>query len=114
MEQEGKSVDRRFLWQYVIKKINKSIHHAHVMSVINILLDEVLGELVISKKIKVGNFGQLVLKKLKPRKHYNLHTKRFAMSKGNSIMRFELNKKFRQFVIKRLDVAKTFPEPKDE
>lgn len=110
----NKSIDRRFLWQYVLKKINKSIHHAHVMSVINILLDEVITELISSKKIKIGNFGNFVIKKLNPRKHFNVFTKQYEMSKGNKIVRFELNKKIRKFLIKNLDVAKTFSETDDE
>ncbi len=114
MKPKNKSVDRRFLWKYVIKKIKKSIHHAHVMSVINILLDEVIKDLIVSKKIKIGNFGQFIFKKLQPRKHFNLRTQKYEMSKGNSIMRFELNKKLRKFLIKNLDVAKTFPETNDE
>jgi len=113
-EVPGKSIDRRFLWQYVLKKINNSIHHAHVMSVINILLDEIVAELILNKKIKIINFGQFVLRKLNPRKHYNLYTKKYEMSKGNNILRFELNNKLRRFIIKNLDVAKTFLEPHDE
>lgn len=110
----NKSIDRRFLWQYVLKKINKSIHHAHVMSVINILLDEVIKDLVDKKQIKIGNFGSFVMKRLSPRKHFNIFTKQYEMSKGNNIMRFELNKKLKKFLIKHLDVAKTFSETNDE
>lgn len=112
--QKNKSVDRRFLWQYVLKKINNSIHHAHVLSVINILLDEVLVELVESKKIKIGNLGEFIFQKLNPRRHFNVFTKVFEVSKGNSIIRFVLNKKLKKFLSNQIDVAKTFSETKDE
>jgi nucleoid DNA-binding protein len=112
--EKNKSVDRRFLWQYVCKKLNKSIHHAHVLNVINILLDEVLVELIDSKKIKIGNFGEFIFQKLNPRRHFNVFTKVFEVSKGNSIIRFVLNKKLKKFISNQIDVAKTFPETNDE
>jgi len=112
--EKNKSVDRRFLWQYVCKKINKSIHHAHVLSVINILLDEVLAELLVSKKIKIGNFGEFLFQKLNARRHFNVFTKIFETSKGNSSLRFVLNKKLKKFISNQIDIAKTFPEPNDD
>ncbi len=112
--EKSKNVDRRFLWQYVCKKLNKSIHNAHVLSVINILLDEVLVELIESKKIKIGNFGEFLFQKLSPRRHFNVLTKVFEVSEGNNSIRFVLNKKLKRFISNQIDVAKTLPETKDE
>ncbi len=112
--EKTKNVDRRFLWQYVLKKIRHSIHHAHVMSVINILLDEMLLDLIASEKIKIVNFGEFILQKLNARRHFNVFTKIFETSKGNSSLRFVLDKKLKKFISNQIDVAKTLSEPNDE
>lgn len=101
------SINRRILWQYVNKKINRLIHHYHVLSVIEILFDEIMKDLKQGKSVKVFNFGTLSLKKTKPRKYYNVVHKQVMESKGYKILKFILAPKFRKKLCQHLDIDKT-------
>lgn len=96
------SISKRKLWQYVNKKINRIIHHYHVLSVITILFDEMLIDLKNGKEIKIYNFGTLVLKKLKPRKYFNLIHKSVMVSTGYKILRFTMAKPIKKKILSRL------------
>lgn len=112
--EDSKNIDRRFLAQYVARKLKKKILYKHVISVTNILLDEIVKDLISGLAIKIGNFGKLFLKQLKERAHFNLFENKVVISKGKKILRFKLNEKFHRLLIKNLDIAKTFEEPKNE
>lgn len=107
------SISRRILCQKVSKK-NSSINYLHVQSVVNILLEEILVDIINKKIIMIGGLGKIFLKQLGPRKHFNIHTKCFDIAPGNKILRFEIDKKFRQILIDNLDIAKTFPDVYNE
>lgn len=100
--------DRRRFWKYVAKKLKYAIHASHVESVINILFDEIVQDLEKEIIIPIGNFGKFVSKKMAPRKHHDINSGEFIFSPGNKTLRFYLNKKFRLFLIKKLDIDKTF------
>lgn len=108
--QETSNVDRRFLWQYVAKKLKRKILAIHVASIVNILLDELVSELQIIGTIKIGNFGKLFFKQMKPRKHYDFSRKKVMESKGRRMLRFKLNKNVQTIIVNNLDIAKTFKE----
>lgn len=105
-----KNVDRRFLWQYVGRKLRGKVLVVHVMSVVNILLDELTKELLTVGSIKIGNFGKMFFKQMKSRRHYDFSRKKIMESKGKAILRFKLNKKAQVIITNNLDVAKTFAE----
>jgi|SRR6185436_11548354 len=98
------SITKRILWRYVNKKINRTIHHYHVFSVITILFDEILNDLKLGKELKIFNFGRLVIKELPSRKYYNIHDKTIRISNSHKILRFILSSKLRKELKKQLDV----------
>ncbi len=102
------SISKKVLWQYVNLKINRSIHHAHVFSVITILFDEIVKDLVNGKEIKIVNFGTLILKELKPRKYHDVRYMRVMQSNGSKILRFSLTPKIRKKICDFLNIDKTF------
>lgn len=106
--EKDKSVDRRYLWQYVTKKLNHSIHYSHIQSVINIMFEIMLEDLNNGLEISIGNFGKFLLKKLGARKHINIYSGQYEKSPGNRIIRFELTKKLRRILMNNLDIDKTF------
>ncbi len=110
---ENKSIDKRTLWRFVNKKIQRSIHHYHVFSVITILFDELINDLKAGKSVKVFNFGSILLKDLNGRKYYDIHKKEIVMSKRHKIIRFILDKKIHKKLINLLDFNKTFNNHED-
>lgn len=104
------SIDKRKLWHYVNLKLNRMIHHYHVLSVITILFDEMLKDLKNGKKIKIMNFGTLMLKDLKPRKYFDVRHQKVMQSTGNRIMRFVLVAPLRKKMTEHLDLDKTLKD----
>lgn len=104
------NVDRRFLVKYVSKKLNNSIPLYHIAAVINFLFEELMAELKSKNSIVIGNFGKFFMKKLGPRRHYDVVKKTIKMAAGNLILRFKLNKDIQEILTNNLDVAKTFKE----
>lgn len=107
------NVDRRFLWQYVARKLRKRVLVTHVASVVNIVLDEMVNELLSIGLIKIGNFGKFFFKQMLPRRHYDFNKREIVLSKGSKILRFKLNENVQEIITNNLDVAKTFKEDKD-
>lgn len=105
MKELPNSITKRVLWRYVNKKIDRVIHHYHVFSIISILFDEILIDLKLGKELKIFNFGSLTVKKLPPRKYYNIHDKIVRVSKPHNILRFNLSPKLRKELKKQLDVS---------
>lgn len=107
---ESLNVDRRFLTQYVSRKLNRSIKIHHVAAVIGFLFDELISELYYNKMIVIGKFGKFFIKKLGPRRHYNVIKKEIMISEGHEILRFKLHKDIKKILTNNLDIAKTFGE----
>lgn len=101
------SINKRTLWRYVNAKIKRLIHHYHVFSVITILFDEMIGDLLAGKDIKIANFGVLSLKSMKPRRYHDVVQKRVVLSKGHRILRFTLSPPIRKKLCDHLDLDKT-------
>jgi nucleoid DNA-binding protein len=104
------SINKRILWRYINRKINRIIHHYHVFSVITILFDEMLKDLIRGKSIKISNFGTLSLKQMKPRKYFDVRFQQVMQSKGHKILRFKLAAPFRKKLVDHLDLDKTFKD----
>lgn len=104
------SIDKRKLWHYVNIKLHRMVHHYHVLSIITILFDEILKDLKQGKKIKIMNFGTLMLKDLQPRKYFDVRHQKVMQSTGNRIIRFILAAPFRKKMMEHLDVDKTLKD----
>lgn len=98
------SIDKRMLWRYVNKKINRIIHHYHVFGVLSILFDEVIKDLKLGKIIKIDNFGSLVLKDLPPRRYFNINQQQVMLSQGHRILRFTLAAPIRKKLTAQVDL----------
>ena len=98
------SIDKRSLWRYVNRKIQRVIYHYHVLSIITILFDEMLADLKKGKTIKITNFGSLSLKKMPPRKYHNVRYKRVMSSNGQNLLRLTLSPSLRKELCSHLNV----------
>lgn len=108
------SINKRVLWRYVNKKIHRLIHHYHVFSIITILFEEMIKDLVNGKDIKIFNFGVLTLKYMKPRKYHDVNQRRVVLSKRHRILRFSLAKIIRKKLCDNLDLDKTYGNDENE
>ena len=104
------NINKRRLWHYVNKKINHLINHAHVLSVISILFEEMLKDLKSGKEIKIKNLGTLILQETKPRKYHDVRFHQVMQSESHRILRFKLAVPIRKKLKKLLDIDKTFPQ----
>lgn len=105
---DNNGIDKRSLWKYVNKKIKRSIHHAHVFSVICIMFEEMIKDLILGKEIKITNFGTFRLKEMKPRKYHNVKYRCLVQSDAHNILRFSLSSKIKKKICEYLDIDKTF------
>lgn len=107
---EDLSISKRALWRYVNRKIKRTIHHYHVFSVLTILFDEMIADLLQGKRIKIFNFGTLSLKQLKPRKYFDVRFQRVMQAKAHKILRFTLAPAFRKKLVDHVDLDKTLKD----
>lgn len=82
----------------MIKELNFLVHNTHVLSVINILIDEIMKDLLLGKEIRLINFGSLKLKKMKQKKFKNVLNKKIELSKARRALRFTLSKRVKNFL----------------
>ncbi len=105
-----KSVDKRYLWNSVNRKLNYTIHSSHVFAVLNFLIDEIITDLLKGNEINIPNFGILKLKKMPSRKYHDLTKNLILMSKGNTILRFILKRKISKLLSKNIDIEGMFED----
>lgn len=104
------SIDRRILWRFVNKKINRVVHHFHVLSVINILFDEILKDLKDDKELKIHNLGTIQLKNMPPRRYHDVTLHKIMEAKGRKVLRFFLTESIRKKLTSSIDIDKTFKD----
>lgn len=102
------SITKKILWKYVNNKINHSIHSAHVFSVISILFEEIINELVEGKELRIVNFGVIRLVDMKPRKYHDVVQRCVMHSDGNKMFHIKLSPKLKKKLCTNLDLDKTF------
>ena len=102
------NISKRDLWRYVNKKINRSIHYYHVFSIISILFEEMVNELIKNKEIKIFNFGTFTLKKTNPKKYYDVRYQKVMQAPSYQLLKFNISKKIRNKICNNLDIARTF------
>lgn len=86
------NISKRNLWHYVNLKIKRLIHHYHVFSVISILFDEMIKDLLNGKQIKIVNFGVFELKNSSARKYHDVRFHKIMESPGHRVLRLFLSK----------------------
>ena len=96
------------LSRYIHLKLNSMTNALHVLSVINIIIDEIYQDLVDGKSLKIFNFGQLFLKRILGRRGINnLYTGDERIGKDVNILKFELDKKMREQLLLMVDKKKS-------
>ncbi len=100
----NQEISKRLFWRFLNKKTKKIIHHYHIFSVMSILFDEIVKDLLKNKKIKIFNFGTLFLDKKNPKKYYDVRYQKIMISKGSRLLKLLLVKKLRSKLINLLDV----------
>lgn len=108
IRKDNDSISKRMLWHYVNKKINRTIHHSHVLSIISILFEEIIEDLKAGKELNIHNFGKLSLNQTKPRVYYNVVYQKLMLSKGRKILKFSLSPLVRKKIVNFIDIDKTF------
>lgn len=108
------NIDKRFLSQYVAKKINYSINTYHILAVIGFLFDEIMIELSKNKPIIIGKFGKFFMKTMKSKRFFNIIDRKIDFTKEKKVLRFQFNKDIQEILTDNLDIAKTFEDLKDE
>lgn len=105
----NQEISKKIFWRYVNKKINRSIHHYHVFSVISILFEELINDLINDKEIKIFNFVKLKLSRPRAKRYFNVVSRCMQESSGNRLLKFSLSPKLKKRLVQSLDVDKTFP-----
>ena len=106
--QQSKNVDKRFLVQYVSKKLHGTIPLYHISAVISFLFDELIEELRAGSIITIGKFGKFFLKHLRIRRYHDVIERKIKMTEGTKTLRFQLHKDIQKILTNSLDIAKTF------
>jgi nucleoid DNA-binding protein len=88
--------------------IDKKIDKNHIVSIVSILFEEMLLDLSSGKKFNIGNFGKFFIKKMKPRKFFNVTQMKVTESVGNKILKFKFSQQNRRKILDSIDVEKTF------
>src|SRR3989304_1401991 len=96
------NVDKRTFWKFINKKIGRKVKSYHVISIINILFEEILSDLKDGKDLKIFNFGEILLKNTKPRKYHDVRYNRIMLSSGNKILKLVLPRVIRKKLCKML------------
>ncbi len=108
MIEQNKNLNKREFCDIVFKTVKGSIAKKHVTNVVSIFLEELFKEIIYTNKLKIINFGSFHLKKMKPRKFFNVKEGKVTLSEGNNLLRFNMCKKIKKIIYKSLDINKTF------
>lgn len=76
--------------------MNYSIHKWHILSILNILIEEIIKDLKNGKNLHIKNFGYLSLNKLKPKKIISLNSQT-KFVKSTKSLRLRLSKHIYNF-----------------
>jgi len=109
-----KFISKRELWHKVNAKLRGRIHNTHVYSVINLLFEELISDLLNEKDIDIINFGTFTFKKMKDRRFWNVSTKEISTAPGNYVLRFFIANKLRKRILKNIAVDKKLKDTKNE
>lgn len=108
---QNDNINKRMLCKVIGGKLVEckyNIEYNDIYSVMHILFDELIQHLKKGTTFNINNFGTFSLRKMPSRKHFNFQTRKIETSKGNKILRFDLDKKLRLKLLAELDIDKTF------
>jgi len=108
MKKHYNTINKQRLIKLVSKKINHQIHHTHINDIVSLFIDEFISTLNHKKQLNIHNFCSFRVEKNKPRKFYDIHKRRFAISNSKYLLKIKLHRALRNKIIKNLDLIKTF------
>lgn len=82
----------------VANEIDGQIHKMHIISIINILIEEICNDLLAGKEVKIKNFGTFRLSGLKSKKIISVISKEPKFTKKSSSLRFRMARKFYNYI----------------
>jgi nucleoid DNA-binding protein len=107
MKDNKVNINKRSFWRFVNIQINRTIHHYHVFSVINILFDEILKDLKDGKTIEIDNFCTIKLIVFEPKRYFDVVTKTIKVSSKFKALKFYLNAKLQKKLSDNVDMCNT-------
>lgn len=96
------NLDKNKFAVLITDKLKGIVHNLHVLSVINILFEEMAIDLSNHKSIVIHNFGKFFIKKTKPRKHVNYTNKKIEIAKGHYLLKFKMFDAIRNIIVSNL------------
>jgi nucleoid DNA-binding protein len=104
--ESSKTVSKRMLGRYVLKKLNGAVPHVHVLCILNILFEEIVEEWKNNRKLQIHHFGMLYLEKLSPRRTWHPKQKVLKLARrGRNWVRWKLHKELRRKIYDALDIS---------
>jgi nucleoid DNA-binding protein len=85
-------MNKKQLWLLLVKTLNYNVHNAHILSIINILLDELVKELINGEEIKIINFGTFYIKTIRPKHIKSIVSGNIMTTKETKAIRFRLSR----------------------
>jgi nucleoid DNA-binding protein len=90
--------NKKTLWRLIVKNANKKVHSLHIISILNILIEEIVKELKLGNNIEIKNFGTLKVNKIKPKKILAVNTREITFIKSIKLLRFTLSKEIAKYL----------------
>jgi nucleoid DNA-binding protein len=101
------SIEKVDLAKYVNAKL-KQISYVHIVSVMSILFEEIVVDLLNGKDIEIHKFGTLSLVQMADRKYLDYRFKEIMEAKGKKAMRFFLARKIKKILCQAVDLDRLF------
>ena len=108
---KAKSMSRVGLLRDVSKRTNYIVNYHHVSSVITILFEEMLKDLLADKKIQVIGFGMFKTKITKSHRYYNFYHKKMMMAASYRRIKLKLTFKLLKKLSRLWDLDKQPTSP---
>lgn len=86
------------LFPLVQEKIKSITHYFHIISVVNILIDEIIQELKAGKEVEIGGLGTIKLFSYPAKIGHNVLTGKYQKLKGTKRLRFVIDKKLLKYL----------------
>jgi nucleoid DNA-binding protein len=96
-------INKRDFWVFLRKEIGKSINSLHIYSVISILCEEMVKDLIVGKEIEITNFGTFSLKRTTPQRFMNVVSKEIETSTERNKLELTLTPKLNKYISKHID-----------
>lgn len=105
-------IRKRYLAQLVANKLDIEIDRRHIVSIITILFEEIMKDILTKGQFVITNFGKFLFGRSPSRKFFNFQTGKVEQSVGNNKLKFQLNEQLKRNILNQIDVERTFKDAK--